>query len=505
MKRTEFDRATPESVGIASASIQRLLDQLECGFTEMHGIQIMRHGKICAEGWWSPYAPGIRHNMMSVTKTFTATAIGIACTEGLIRLTDRIIDIFPDDAPACPDELLARLTVRDVLCMGSGMESVPSPTADWIKDFIATPVKHIPGTRFMYNSLGSALLGAIIRKESGLGLHEYLRPRLFDKIGILADNLRWGVMPDGMECGGAGLYTTTEDNLRLMKLYADNGVWEGERILSEAYVKLAVSKQIDTSPEMVNFPFAKDNFCGYGFQLWMCRPEGVYRADGAMGQFAVVFPNQDMIISITETGRGIDGPQKTLDALWVFLQEVPEKKTLPEDPTASDRLQKRLAALSLPRPAYRPFSPRATQVNGKRFEVASGALRLENQTLSVFCGSKLSQGITQFVFRFNPCSYAMEFTQDGVPHTVNVAIDGSRMLNELKICDEVATRVYLSGAWTDDDTFTIKARWIETSFEKDIRFRFNNSESCTITTSDPLMSFGPSGELQEEPVMALTR
>ena len=225
MQRKEFERVAPEAVGIRSAAIERFVDQLESGFTEMHGLMIMRHGKVCAEGWWSPYAPGLRHGLQSLTKTYAATAVGIAYTEGLLKLEDRIIDIFPDEAPQDPSENLQKLTVRDVLCMGCGMDTMPRPTKDWIRDFLATPVDHVPGTTYMYNSMGSTLLGAIVRKLTGEGLHEYLTPRLFDKIGIDADNLRWMCMPDGMEVGGGGLFSTTENNLRLMKLYADGGVW----------------------------------------------------------------------------------------------------------------------------------------------------------------------------------------------------------------------------------------------------------------------------------------
>ena len=282
--RKEFERVTPESVGIPSASIETLLDKLEEGWTEPHGLMIMRHGKVCAEGWWAPYAPGIRHGLQSHTKTYAATAVGIAYTEGLLKLTDRIVDIFPEDIPENPSENLRKLTVRDVLCMGCGMETMPRPSENWIKEFLATPVVHEPGTAFMYNSTGSTFLGAIVRKLTGLGLHDYLKPRLFDKIGIDADNLRWVTMPDGMEVGGGGLYAITEDNLRLMKLYADGGVWDGERILAEDYVKLATSKQNDSATERAVNPPAEDNFVGYGFQIWMCRPQGVYRADGAMGQ-----------------------------------------------------------------------------------------------------------------------------------------------------------------------------------------------------------------------------
>lgn len=162
----------------------------------------------------------------------------------------------------------------------------------------------------MYNSMGSTLLGAMVRKVTGLGLQDYLTPRLFDKIGIDAANLRWMTMPDGMEVGGGGLFATTEDNLRLMKLYADGGMWNGERILSEDYAHKAVSLQNESATEAIGNPEASDNFLGYGFQIWLCQPKGVYRADGAMGQFSVVIPDLDMQISLNETATGAHWAQK---------------------------------------------------------------------------------------------------------------------------------------------------------------------------------------------------
>ena len=169
MVRKEFERVTPESVGVPSQAVQRLLDRLETsGVTEPHGLMLMRFGKVFAEGWWTPYAPGLRHGLQSHTKTYAATAVGIAYTEGLLKLDERIIDIFPDQAPAEPSENLKKLTVRDVLCMGCGMDTMPKPSKDWIRDFLATPVTHAPGTTYMYNSTGSTLLGAIVRQKTGL-------------------------------------------------------------------------------------------------------------------------------------------------------------------------------------------------------------------------------------------------------------------------------------------------------------------------------------------------
>ena len=89
--------------------------------------------------------------------------------------------------------------------------------------------------------------------------------------------------------------------------------------------------------------------------------------------------------------------------------------------------------------------------------------------------------------------------QDGETQSVRTATDGSRALNTLRILNEVATLICLSGYWEDASAFVIKARWLETSFENDIRFSFLDDGRCNISTSDPLNSFGPMGELNEAP------
>ena len=150
-------------MGIRSEDILAYINALEASETEMHGLMIMRRGKLCAQGWWAPFGPNVRHGLQSHTKTYAATAVGIAYTEGLLKLDERLIDIFPEESPAGPSENLRLLTVRDVLCMGCGMDTMPRNSPDWIREFMHTPVNHKPGTTYMYNSTGSTLLGAIIR------------------------------------------------------------------------------------------------------------------------------------------------------------------------------------------------------------------------------------------------------------------------------------------------------------------------------------------------------
>ena len=485
--RKEFPRTTPEAVGIPSASVEWLLDRLEEGWTEPHGLMIMRHGKVCAEGWWAPYASGIRHGLQSHTKTYAATAVGIAYTEGLLKLTDRIVDIFPDEIPEKPSENLKKLTVRDVLCMGCGMDTMPRPSKDWIREFLATPVNHVPGTTFMYNSTGSTFLGAIVRKLTGLGLHDYLKPRLFDKIGIDAENLRWITMPDGMEIGGGGLFATTEDNLRLMKLYADGGVWEGERILAEDYVKLATSKQNDSATERAVNPPAEDNFVGYGFQIWMCRPKGVYRADGAMGQFTIVFPERDMLLAITENASGSTGgamPQKALDTIWEWLDSLPRPETeiLPEDPEASAHLARRMQMLALPAPRRSPESPLQEKINGSTYAVTDGYFALADAGMVRFMSGEDRPGgakALSLTFAENACT--LTCLVDGKPQSLTAAMDGTRLRNELPGMPSIAL---CSGCWEADNVFRLRLRMVETCNETSITFTFSGDQAQVETCSN---------------------
>ncbi len=492
LNRKEFMRVTPESVGIDSGDIEWLLDRLESGFTEPHGLMIMRHGKICAEGWWNPYAPGIRHGLQSHSKTYAATAIGIAYTEGIVKLDEKIIDIFPEYAPEQPSENLKRLTVHDVLCMGCGMDEMPMATEHWIRDFLHTPVNHTPGTTYMYNSVGSSILSAIIVKKTGMSMHEYLKPRLYDKIGIFSDNHRWMKMPDGCEVGGGGLFATTEDNLRLMKLYADGGVWEGERILDDEYVKRATTLQNESATEAKNNPLAKDNFVGYGYQIWMCRPNGVYRADGAMGQFTIVVPDKDMIIAITENASGAHWAQTTLDVMWEFLERIENHPAKEENTEKSECLKNRMGRLALPNPKCAPYSPIAANIEGRQWRVVDGDFYMEDVGVAQhMSGCELPQPIDVFCFHFTSDEIVMDWENREEKERLVIATDGSRRHNTLP--GRLISQVLLSGAWISENKLEVKARYIETCKEETLLFTF---EEKKLKITNSTMEFGMQKEIE---------
>ena len=321
----------------------------------MYGLMILRHGKVAAEGWWSPFAPGIRHGCQSLTKTYTSTAIGLLYDEGLVSLDEKVADIFPEYLPENVQEGIRRITVRNALCMSCGMYRMPDISSPaWLKEYFNIEIKKEPGNGFFYSSATSSMLAAIVRKKTGLSLLEYLKPRLFDTIGVDADNLRILSMPDGLDNGGGGMFTTTEDNARLMQLYLNKGVWEDERVLSEEWINMATSYQNSTEEDQG----IHDCHLGYGFQMWMCRPKGVFHADGAYGQYSIVFPEQDMVISINETAELGVWPQKVLDIIWdEFMPRVPLKEvgSIQENPEMQEKLRIRLVGLKADHAVYAPI------------------------------------------------------------------------------------------------------------------------------------------------------
>ena len=112
-----FEMISPEAVGISSEGIRAFLKETERSGLELHRLMILRHGKCCTKITWAPYDENDMHPLYSLSKSVTATAIGFACQEGLLSLDEKIMDIFPEDAPENPSENLKACTVHHLLCM----------------------------------------------------------------------------------------------------------------------------------------------------------------------------------------------------------------------------------------------------------------------------------------------------------------------------------------------------------------------------------------------------
>ena len=106
----------------------------------LHSIMILKNGEVVYEKWFNDYTPEKPHAMFSVSKTFTATAVGLAINEGKLNLNDSVVKFFPDKLPADPSDNLKAMTVRDLLTMTCGHDEEPKAqkvdSLDWVKGFL---------------------------------------------------------------------------------------------------------------------------------------------------------------------------------------------------------------------------------------------------------------------------------------------------------------------------------------------------------------------------------
>ena len=356
----ELPRSTPEAEGVPSASVDAWLTACEQELDAVHGFVLMRHGKVIAEGWWKPFAADRTHQLFSVSKSFTSTAVGLLVDDGKIDLDERVVDIFPDDLPDEPSARLQQVRVRDLLTMTSGMKHVElkagKADCDWVRHTLATGFDRDPGRTFRYDSFSTHLLAALVERRSGQPLLDFLGERLFRPIGI--DSAWTTKSPTGVACGGWGMNMTTRDLARFGQLLLQEGRWDGRQIVSRDWVRLATAKQT------ANADSRADWRQGYGFQFWRCK-HNCYRAAGARGQFIIVMPEQDAVLAVHSS---LGKMERELDLVWKHLLRAMKPQALPADPAAQEALARRCANLSLAPRAGKDPAP--ADVLGKTWSLA---------------------------------------------------------------------------------------------------------------------------------------
>lgn len=383
--------SSPEAEGVSSAGLVKWLDACDRELGTLHGFVLLRHGKLIAEGSWAPYDTlNEPHRLYSHSKAFTSTAVGFLADAGKLDLDERVIDILLDKAPAEPCENLRALRVRDLLTMNVGATKSDAerndPDGDWEKAFLANGFESKPGQVFRYDSGATYLLSAIVERRSGRPLMEFLQERLFGPLGIVT--ARSTVSPSGTACGGWGMSMTTREIALFGQLYLDKGLWKGRRLLSEEWIALASARQTWSGPIAVTGQDGSDWHCGYGFKFWRCR-HNCYRADGANGQFTIVMPEQDAVLSLH---AGAGDTQKELNLVWEHVLPALAKRALPAAPKDAARLRQRCAAL-----AFSPVAGSradASPFAGIEFKVDNGPMHVRGIRLGPAAGGGLKLHVT---------------------------------------------------------------------------------------------------------------
>ena len=450
--------STPEAEGVSSAGILQFLNAVDNGKNELHSFVLLRHGKIISEGWWSPYNKYFKHVMYSVSKSFTSMGVGIAIAENKLKISDRVISFFPNSLPDTIGAYMKDMTVEDLLKMATGMNIDPlfgaMGSSDWPKAFISSKVENKPGTVFKYNNMATFMLSAIVQKATGEKLVDYLKPRLFNPLGI--KNFTWDDAPGGNTFGAIGLRLLSEDMAKFGQLLLQKGNWNGKQIIPSSWVGEATSFQIKSNAPENKTPAALNDWeQGYGYQFWRGR-NNTYRADGLGGQFIIEIPDKDAVVVLTTAATNT---QDELNLVWQYLIPAIKDKPIPEDKKANAALTKKIASLArLSLSSTTPLSS-LQNISGKRIEVEENELGIKGLYIS------FKNRDAQIVFDRGTEQYEIKAGKDQWQF-------GQTKLNSLgsspRPTQVFPNKVASKYTWTTATTIELTSRFVEESIRNEV-------------------------------------
>lgn len=487
-------RSTPEEQGVSSRRVLMLLDQLNA--EESLGAEVclvLRHGYVIAEAQWSPYEAKLPHEMYSLSKSVTATAIGMLVDEGRLSIDERLADIFPDKMPEDETHPARQFRVRHLLAMSTGThfnELGSVLGADWEREFLHAGVRFAPGTRFQYNSMNTYMLASIVKRKSGESLSAYLGPRLFEPLGIGAHH--WEPAPTGIEKGGWGLCLTAESAAKIGQLYLNRGLWtvngRQQRLLSEDWIEAATKAQIETPNGEITY--------GYGYQIWMTAREGSFLFNGMMGQYMLAIPALDMIVVLLSGSPHLFAQGPFLDIVCQAFDQVKDRP-LPADPAAKNALMVTSKSLSVRyRSAfYRPdwsgpsFTDIAQRLSGLVYRIDENVTGLFPLIL-MSVHNNFSAGIERIAFRAEEDALVIEFVEGEARHLLRVCANGYAQ-SELTMQGDhyiVRTDIQSLAMPQGDWKLRLNVHFVETPYTRLVELHFSDAELTVLFDEYPSLS-----------------
>ena len=347
--------ASPESVGLQASRLHEMESAIHGGqFKKITSVLVARHGTLAYELYGEGTSASDLMDTRSATKSVTGMLVGIAVDRGLLGVDSRVLPFFADKQPIQnPDPRKDAITVEDLLTMSSilecddwnefsrGNEERMYVVEDWLRFALDLPVKGFPswarkpadspyGRSFSYCTAGAFVVGQVLARATRTPVEAFARENLFRPLGI--DRVDWKLSPLGEAQTGGGLGLRSRDLLALAQLYANGGVWEGRRIVSEGWVRRSTD------------PHARiDEKTEYGY-LWWRRRFGSgatafdgYYMSGNGGNKVAVFPEADLVVAITSTNYNTRGMHEQTDQLlsdYVLAAVAPSTIREPRPPGA---------------------------------------------------------------------------------------------------------------------------------------------------------------------------
>ena len=358
---------SPEAQGVRSEDILTFIRFVEENKINLHSFLFARGGNIIAEGYFPPFDKDFLHRLYSSSKTYVALAVGMLVTEGKLRVTDRVLDFFPEyDTDEVSDEM-RECTLEDALMMATVTYAVKPPERpEKSNNPYAYRAQKPAGTIFNYGD-GNGIATAIVERVSGMYLTDYLRP-LLDTLGVSSDT--WCVKDlDGTAWGGSGMISTLRDFAKVAEFVGNKGCHGGKQLIDRDYMERMTSRRIATVSMNSYSPLTS---YGYGYQTWITPDAICMRGMGA--QEAFYFQKSDLLFVCTgDTMCDTDFSDVRLyDAVKYLVLEHAVSDALPESDAFPELLEK-LRTLRMPRYGE-AHSPTEREVSGVRYALGENGM-----------------------------------------------------------------------------------------------------------------------------------
>ena len=361
-----FEKITPEEAGISSKTVKKFISALEKRGAATHGLIFMRGDKTFAEAYWKPFNKDFPHRQYSQTKSFVGVAIGLLEEEGKLSLDDKIVDFFPEKLDGEPNPFLKAQTVRDMLTMktvGRSSSWFISGDKDRTHHYLNEKRKfHSPGTVWAYDSPGTQVLCNLVEKLAGKSLLDYLKEKLFDKMGAFksATVLK---TPNGVSWGDSAMICPLRDMAAFGRLLMNKGVWNGERLMNEKYITDATSDLVDNCDGTQYSAYRQ----GYGYQIWRVAGGG-FSFVGMGDQLTVCYPEKDLLFAVNSDNTSNPLIREMIYRMLEdeFVDEIKDEP-LKEDKGAQKELADLISSLTLRAVKGEEDSPLRQKIDGVKF------------------------------------------------------------------------------------------------------------------------------------------
>ncbi len=309
-----WEYASPSETGLSENILLSIDSALNFNiFEAINGLIIIKNNKLVFENYYNFNTRHTTFPLIRGSMVFTVAAIGIATEEGLLELSDPIVDYLPGYASAFEENPLKEgITIEHLLTHRSGISwnetIVPffeNPennlnqmfaSTDWIEFILNQPLEAEPGQRYNFNSGTGTIIARIIEETSGQPFDTYLQENLLNTIDITDPFI--GQDPSGNFDGGRGMNLSLIDWAKFGYLMVNGGIWNGRRVIDPNFVAESTTEQASVSNSFN---------LGYGWWLFGDAYENAFPFDkddvfyipGEIGQHLYVVPSQDLIIAIS--------------------------------------------------------------------------------------------------------------------------------------------------------------------------------------------------------------